>query len=108
MIGSQLPAAAQTGDGMRETITPPPPAATPALTHRGYLELESAPRAVPYARRYTRRTLATWKLSQLTDDAELVVSDSLNLSVCSPGLFCCFSGRGSRGFRGRLWRLGGG
>ena len=66
---------------MRETITAPPPAATPALTHRGYLELESAPRAVPYARRYTRRTLATWKLSQLADDAELVVSELITNAV---------------------------
>jgi hypothetical protein len=54
------------------------PAMTDARTHRSYLELAAAPEAVPYARRYTRHTLAAWKLGQVADDAELVVSDSLN------------------------------
>jgi hypothetical protein len=44
----------------------------------------------------------------VADDLVFIASDSLNLSICSLGPFCCFSGRGWRGFRGRLWCLRGG
>lgn len=80
MIGSQLPAATQAGNGTRDAITAPPPA-TPARAHRSYLELAAVPGAVPYARRHTRHILATWKLSYLTDDAELVVSELITNAV---------------------------
>jgi hypothetical protein len=75
---------------------------------RSYLELGALPSAVPCARLHAKQVLWEWGLDALAEAVELVVSDSLNLSVCSPGPFCCFSGRGSRGFRGWLWRLGGG
>jgi anti-sigma regulatory factor (Ser/Thr protein kinase) len=80
MIGSQLPAVTQAGNGTRDAITAPPPA-TPARAHRSYVELAAVPGAVRYARRYTRHILATWKLSYLTDDAELVVSELITNAV---------------------------
>jgi anti-sigma regulatory factor (Ser/Thr protein kinase) len=42
---------------------------------RSYLEAVAEPSAVPYARRHTRQTLATWNLAAITDDAELIVSE---------------------------------
>ena len=48
--------------------------------HRSYLDVAAEPGAVPYARRCTRQALAAWELGQVADDAELVVSDSLNLT----------------------------
>jgi len=46
--------------------------------------------------------------SSVADDTVHLLSDSLNLSICSLGPFCGFSVRGSLGFRGRLWCLRGG
>jgi anti-sigma regulatory factor (Ser/Thr protein kinase) len=57
------------------------PAVTGARTHRSYLELAAAPEAVPYARRYTRHTLAAWTLSMVADDAEVVVSEMVTNAV---------------------------
>jgi hypothetical protein len=42
--------------------------------------LLSAPAA---ARGYTANALSSWRMSPLADLAELVVSDSLNLTFCS-------------------------
>ena len=86
----------------------------PAATVRASLPLQTSlvlgalPSAVACARLHARNVMYEWNLPSVADSVELVVSDSLNLSVCSLGPFCCFSGRGLRGFRGRLWRLGGG
>jgi hypothetical protein len=79
-----------------------PAAAAPPVTARVFA---GAAGQVREARRFLAGVLDGCPAA---DDALLCASDSLNLSVCSLGPFCCFSGRGSRGFRGRLWRLGGG
>lgn len=53
----------------------------PRQAHRCYLEVPAEPGAVPYARRCTRRTLATWGLGPVADDAELVVSELITNAV---------------------------
>jgi anti-sigma regulatory factor (Ser/Thr protein kinase) len=49
--------------------------------HRSYLEVAAEPSAVPYARRCTRHVLTAWKLDQIADDAELVVSELMTNAV---------------------------
>ena len=72
------------------------------------LEFAPLPTAVSCARLHAVHVLHEWGLRRLAEDAALIVSDSLNLLFCSLGPFCCFSGCGLRGFRGRLWCLCGG
>lgn len=43
--------------------------------YRSYLEVGAIPAALPYVRRHTRQTLAAWELSEIADDAELVLSE---------------------------------
>jgi hypothetical protein len=64
--------------------------------------LPSTPYSVQMARFYIRAALTYHDLDDFTEDVEIVTSDSLNLSICSCGPFCWFSGCGSRGFRGRF------
>jgi anti-sigma regulatory factor (Ser/Thr protein kinase) len=49
--------------------------------HRSYLEFAAVPAALPYVRRHTRQTLATWQLGYLADDVELVVSELVTNAV---------------------------
>jgi hypothetical protein len=61
------------------------------------------------ARGHVRGTLAAWRLSELSDTVELVVSDSLNLLFYSFGPFWWVLVSGGRmGCRGRSWRPVGG
>ena len=46
-----------------------------------YLEFAAIPAALPYVRRHTRQTLATWQLGYLADDVELVVSELVTNAV---------------------------
>ena len=50
---------------------------------RSCLELGALPSAVPCARLHAKQVLWEWGLRALADDAALLVSDSLNLQVCS-------------------------
>jgi len=67
--------------------------------------VETAPAA---ARATLRLSLRIWGLTHLTDDAEAICSDSLNLSFCADSPFLPFSGCGLREFRGWLLCLRGG
>jgi hypothetical protein len=49
--------------------------------HGAYLEFAAVPAALPYVRRHTRQTLATWQLGHLADDVELVVSELVTNAV---------------------------
>jgi hypothetical protein len=49
--------------------------------HGAYLEFAAVPAALPYVRRHTRQTLATWQLGYLADDVELVVSELVTNAV---------------------------
>jgi anti-sigma regulatory factor (Ser/Thr protein kinase) len=49
--------------------------------HGAYLEFPAVPAALPYVRRHTRQTLATWQLGYLADDVELVVSELVTNAV---------------------------
>jgi hypothetical protein len=82
--------------------------AAPETTSLIAFTLPSIPYSVQMARFYIRAALACHELGEYAEDAEAVTSDSLNLSVCSCCLFCCFSGCGLRGSRGLLWCLDGG
>jgi hypothetical protein len=64
--------------------------------------LPGTPYSVQMARFYVRAALTYHDLAHYVGDVETVTSDSLNLSICSCGPFCWFSGCGSRGFRGRF------
>jgi hypothetical protein len=57
---------------------------------RSYLELGALPTAVPWARWHARQVACEWGLDGLTETIELLVSDSLNLSICSLGPFLLF------------------
>jgi hypothetical protein len=57
--------------------------------HR-FLELAALPTAVPCARLHAKHVLWEWGLADLADNVELIVSDSLNLSICSLGPFSLF------------------
>jgi len=54
--------------------------------HRSYLELGAVPGAVPQARRFTRRTLAAWRLDRIADDTALVVSELVTNAVAASGM----------------------
>jgi hypothetical protein len=54
---------------------------------RDFLELGALPSAVPCARLHAELVVHEWGLTALADNAELVVSDSLNLRGCLPGVF---------------------
>jgi anti-sigma regulatory factor (Ser/Thr protein kinase) len=43
--------------------------------YRSYLEVAAIPAALPYVRRHARQTLADWKLTEIADDAETVLSE---------------------------------
>jgi hypothetical protein len=81
---------------------PGPPAQVPSRPPRAVLDLGAVRTAPRCARAWTREILWEWGAAELADTAELLASDSLNLSICPCGPFCCFSGCGSRGFRGRF------
>jgi hypothetical protein len=51
------------------------------------LDLGALPTAPGCARAWTREILREWQLARLSDTAELIVSDSLNLSICYLGPF---------------------
>ena len=48
---------------------------------RFYLAMHAQPSAVPHARQCTRHTLATWHLSHVAADTELIVSELLTNAV---------------------------
>ena len=76
--------------GNQEGRQPPMPAYSPGATATAQqawpletrLELGPFRSAVPCARIHARLVLLEWNLSHLADDAELIVSDSLNLANC--------------------------
>jgi hypothetical protein len=54
------------------------------------LELAPLDTAASCARLHAVHVLHEWGLRELADDAALIVSDSLNLSICSLGPFSLF------------------
>jgi hypothetical protein len=52
-----------------------------------FLELGALPTAVSCTRAHAVAVVHEWGLAPLADDAEIIVADSLNLSICSIGLF---------------------
>jgi anti-sigma regulatory factor (Ser/Thr protein kinase) len=53
------------------------------LTLRTFLELGALPGAVPCARLHTRQVLWEWRLTRLSDNAELVVSELVTNAVAA-------------------------
>jgi anti-sigma regulatory factor (Ser/Thr protein kinase) len=49
--------------------------------HRLYAEMGAQPSAVPHARRCARQALTAWKLGDIADDIELVVSEIVTNAV---------------------------
>jgi signal transduction histidine kinase len=64
----------------------PPPRHDPAHPI-SELELAAVPAAVGHARRFTRRQLIRWRLDELIDDVELLVSELLSNAVKATGAF---------------------
>lgn len=94
-------------DTPRAPLSEAGPRTAPAMTWplADRLELGALPSAVPCARLHTRAILAEWGLAHLNDTAELLISDSLNLSIYSFGPFWrVFVSGGWMGWRGLLWR----
>jgi anti-sigma regulatory factor (Ser/Thr protein kinase) len=60
--------------------------APPAWPHLSSLELAALPTAVPCGRLHTRHVLWEWRLDQLVDDAEVVVSELLSNAVKASSL----------------------
>ena len=56
---------------------------SPATHRTSSLELAPLPSAIPCARLHTVHVLHEWGLRALAADAQLIVSDSLNLVNCS-------------------------
>jgi anti-sigma regulatory factor (Ser/Thr protein kinase) len=68
-------------------VIPPPPNPDPSLA-RGwplldFLELGALPGAVPCARLHTRHLLWEWRLTRLTDSAELAVSELMTNAIAA-------------------------
>jgi anti-sigma regulatory factor (Ser/Thr protein kinase) len=61
-------------------MTPPHPRTDPA-DQIGELRLVALPASVGQARRFTRLQLRRWGLAELTDDAELLISELLTNAV---------------------------
>jgi hypothetical protein len=64
----------------RPRLPAPHPSTVGADLHF-WLELAAHPAAVPHARRCTRHTMAAWRLGNVADDIELVVSELLTNAV---------------------------
>jgi anti-sigma regulatory factor (Ser/Thr protein kinase) len=61
-------------------------AVVPAWPHLSKLELAALPTAVSCGRLHTRHVLWEWRLHQLVDDAEVVVSELLSNAVKASGM----------------------
>jgi anti-sigma regulatory factor (Ser/Thr protein kinase) len=79
------------GSSASRLPSPPQPPFPSALSHglahdwtlRSYLELGALPGAVPCARLHTRQVLWEWRLTRLSESAELVVSELITNAVAA-------------------------
>lgn len=87
----------------RGLVPVPPPWSDEAVLAEGwplrdFIELGSLPSAVPCARYHSRRVLREWRLGELTDSAELLISELMTNAVTA-------NRSASIGSSVRLWLL---